>query len=745
MCVYSLDNSSKQPSTVPLSLPVESATSKCRRFVDSASMPAKRKLFSEKDGLSVKKRSNTLAVAQSVPHRSRSPVLNFNGSEFEICEAELNRLLMNNSFSNIGIDLELCDNIINSVQGFDDAVLPDVQESACAHSSVAVESFDRGLGDAVLPGVPEVARTQIVIKAVPCDQGFINAASSGLSFVPESPLDHSSDAARTFARGLGDASSPGVSFVPESPLDHNVAETFDRDLSNALFPQMVPGTPHVHSPGVAVRLIRNSPTKRGRKGTIQSYREHQANRLLGKTYKGIKRSPTSKKQSYSIIKQEKVLKARCSHGTDKSACGYHCFRVSDKKREEMKTEFWGLPSWLAKRVYVRGLVTTRKPVLRRAHVQDENRRKVSNDCFLLADEGDRVKVCRSMFLATFCIGRDQFSRWTTGDGLTATRRGRKAKNSEGLTSSNEREKKRKFAEDWIDALPKTPSHYCRATTSKTYVDASYESLSGLHRLYVQFCKEEQQVPLSRQTFMQMLEIKHIAIHLPRKDQCDICTGYYNGGSVDQPTYEEHVLKKDEAKLAKIAAKNSVNETKVVVTMDLQSVLICPRLKASMAYYKRKLQIHNFTIFRLNDKHVKLYVWDEANGGVGANEFSSCIADYISKLPDTVSHVVLISDGCCGQNRNAVLASCLRDISLSRNIVIEQLILERGHTMMEADSVHAVLEKKFKNHSIYTPTDYVCLMRNARLEQPYEVEHLDYRFFKKYDGLPTNLSSIRPGN
>jgi hypothetical protein len=164
----------------------------------------------------------------------------------------------------------------------------------------------------------------------------------------------------------------------------------------------------------------------------------------------------------------------------------------------------------------------------------------------------------------------------------------------------------------------------------------------------------------------------------------------------------------------------------------------------MAYYKRKLQIHNFTIYRLNDSHVQLYVWGETNGGVGANEFSSCIAKYINKLPDKVKHVVLISDGCCAQNRNGTLSTCLRDLSVSRNIVIEQLYLEKGHTMMEADAVHSVLERKFKSHAIYAPSDYIYLMRQARLSQPYEVEQLNYSFFMNYEDVPSKISSIRPG-
>lgn len=55
-------------------------------------------------------------------------------------------------------------------------------------------------------------------------------------------------------------------------------------------------------------------------------------------------------------------------------------------------------------------------------------------------------------------------------------------------------------------------------------------------------------------------------------------------------------------------------------MDLQSVLLAPKLEASAIYYKQKLQIHNFTVFELNSKTVDLYVWHECNGGVTANEF-----------------------------------------------------------------------------------------------------------------------------
>ncbi|CAK1553315.1 unnamed protein product [Leptosia nina] len=64
-------------------------------------------------------------------------------------------------------------------------------------------------------------------------------------------------------------------------------------------------------------------------------------------------------------------------------------------------------------------------------------------------------------------------------------------------------------------------------------------------------------------------------------------------------------------------------------------------------------------------------------------------------------------------------------------------------MMEVDSVHSTLEKKFRG-PIYSPSDYVSRMQQARPSQPCRVHHLDYTFFLNYDAVPGGYSSIRPG-
>ncbi|KAH3858924.1 hypothetical protein DPMN_101569 [Dreissena polymorpha] len=68
----------------------------------------------------------------------------------------------------------------------------------------------------------------------------------------------------------------------------------------------------------------------------------------------------------------------------------------------------------------------------------------------------------------------------------------------------------------------------------------------------------------------------LAFYKPKKDQCDLCTGFKNK-TVDHETYSQHIRRKTEAAQEKQNDKDKAStEGKVkVVTMDLQSLLLCP--------------------------------------------------------------------------------------------------------------------------------------------------------------------------
>lgn len=295
---------------------------------------------------------------------------------------------------------------------------------------------------------------------------------------------------------------------------------------------------------------------------------------------------------------------------------------------------------------------------------------------------------------------------------------------------------------WLECVPKVPSHYCRANSSRIYVEESFESFSHMHLVYTSWCQTNNVDAVKRKKFQEILKEKKISIFKPRKDQCDICVGHKQGNIPDD-VYQLHIKKKDEARAAKTEAINKISDDVIVVSMDMQSVLLCPKLLVSEQYYKMKLGLHNYTFHVKNNKNVYLYVWHEGDGGVTANNVTSCIINFIEKYCCQYKKVILISDGCAYQNKNKTLCNSLSNLSTAKGIMIEQIILEKGHTMMEVDSVHSTLEKKFKG-PIYSPSDYISRMRDARPSQPYIVHHIKYTFFLNYEDVPGGFSSIRPG-
>lgn len=57
------------------------------------------------------------------------------------------------------------------------------------------------------------------------------------------------------------------------------------------------------------------------------------------------------------------------------------------------------------------------------------------------------------------------------------------------------------------------------------------------------------------------------------------------------------------------------------------------------YYKQKLQLHNFTLFVLNNADITLYAWHEANISVTTNEFTRFTINYVENLPPQYKNVI----------------------------------------------------------------------------------------------------------
>lgn len=63
-----------------------------------------------------------------------------------------------------------------------------------------------------------------------------------------------------------------------------------------------------------------------------------------------------------------------------------------------------------------------------------------------------------------------------------------------------------------------------------------------------------------------------------------------------------------------------------------------------------------------------YVWDELKSKRGVNEIGSNIFHYLINLPSEITHVILYSDSCPGQNKNSIfLAMCIFALYHSNSI------------------------------------------------------------------------------
>lgn len=87
----------------------------------------------------------------------------------------------------------------------------------------------------------------------------------------------------------------------------------------------------------------------------------------------------------------------------------------------------------------------------------------------------------------------------------------KGKNGEKYISE-----KKKIIVEWFEKLPKVPAHYCRASSSKLYLEPLWQTKKELYDTYKEYCNENRKLWGSLTLFMQVFESKNLSIYVPQK-------------------------------------------------------------------------------------------------------------------------------------------------------------------------------------------------------------------------------------
>lgn len=472
-------------------------------------------------------------------------------------------------------------------------------------------------------------------------------------------------------------------------------------------------------------------------------------RELGLKYSGKKRQEG--KWVYRNDKPSRVIKPRCKCVFNKKQT--NCFLFTEIQRLDIFNDFWER-TWPEKQLLIKLLIDIKPTKRHRDRKQEEVSRRKSTACYHLWLNNEKVRVCKQMFLNTLSIGEWSALNWAKDDAkhdatLDATEDNNALK--ENVVEQTSAGKRSFFAErrqsllDFFNSLPKMESHYCRSSSAKIYLESNWLSKADLYNFYTEeWCKNRNMEPLALTTFRLEFENQNLSVFLPKKDRCETC-GVFEAKNLSENVYNLHRQKVDEARKEKEADKGNVDECVMVLTMDLQSVLLSPKSNISTMYYKTKLVIHNFTIFDIQSKKGYCFLWNETEGNVTAQEFATILSKFLSAQIENTSvrRIILYSDGCTAQNRNSTLANAMLNISISHSITIEQKFLCKGHTQMEADSMHSCIERIYRKTDINVPADYIDICKKARKSNPYEVQYLDHTYFLSFTSVGF-FKSIRPG-
>lgn len=275
-----------------------------------------------------------------------------------------------------------------------------------------------------------------------------------------------------------------------------------------------------------------------------------------------------------------------------------------------------------------------------------------------------------------------------------------------------------------------------------FLPASY-TIAGLYRLFANYIAQKASVGqssslVSFSTFRHLFHsepCQHIRIRRPRSNVCDACARFrafyrhHAGDELEQTScreedhitqWQRHVQLAQEAREAYNADLRQARKTLVLLrqgqlplagyvahyTFDFMQSLAIPQFadRTKDMYY---FSLRNIHLFSIRDDGARLqynYLYDEGEGGKGANYVISLLFHFLGHRTHEAAAIVvhLHADNCCGQNKNnLVMQFFVLLVSLGVLTHVEMKFLIKGHTHCSVDGGHAMIKKAWRTHDVFT--------------------------------------------
>ncbi|XP_050515795.1 uncharacterized protein LOC126890691 isoform X1 [Diabrotica virgifera virgifera] len=389
-------------------------------------------------------------------------------------------------------------------------------------------------------------------------------------------------------------------------------------------------------------------------------------------------------------------------------------------RQTIFQEYWSLGTHDRRTQYISGLVTCKNTMTTRKRNEDSAKSRQVTYTYHLEYKGERRVVCKTCFM-DILDEKEKFVRIALTNkgnhrsGITdADKRGRKS------PGNKKTEHMRELIINHINSFPQYESHYTRRDNINKYLP-NHLSLKKMYELYREAVTE----PVSRTLYEEQFHKMKLKFKERKTDTCHKCDVYKmklevcDNEEQKQMIVEETNSHHEAADLAyntkkEDKARAQIDPSIKCYTFDLQQCLPTPDLETSVAFYKRLYWTYNLTIHDCATGKASCYLWHETLAKRGANEIASCLYKEIMDLPDSVKKIILYSDTCGGQNKNSHVAAMFTYLLQQKNTIeeIHHKFLIPGHTRMECDADHSLIEKKKKKSAtlIAHPHDWSTLIR-----------------------------------
>ena len=140
-----------------------------------------------------------------------------------------------------------------------------------------------------------------------------------------------------------------------------------------------------------------------------------------------------------------------------------------------------------------------------------------------------------MFINTLCIGTWTLHNWAIHKADVRPTKPDKSINKKDAM-------KKKGLQQFFSLLSKMESHYCRASSSKLYLETIWQSKSVFYKEYAKYCKDSDLQILSVKVFYEELDNNNLSLFHPKKDQRDLCIRYKRGNTSEE-AYTSHIQSK----------------------------------------------------------------------------------------------------------------------------------------------------------------------------------------------------------